>query len=156
MLWLGGRLGYVFWWRWRLRSGVMLVGCGCGSESESVGDGDGECEWVGKWIAYLIARLTSPHVHRPPLDEPNPQRQRAIQKRVKRDGGGRVVLRILEAELVVPAEAGGADGEGGVAEREAHVAEGVGLLEGEGIEVVGDCVVGGVFEVWGSLVSWVI
>lgn len=108
-----------------------------------------------EWIAYLIARLTSPHIHSSPLDKPNPQRQRAIQKRVKRDGGRGVVLRIIEAELIVPAKAGGADGEGGVAEREAHVAERVRLLEGERVEVVGDCVVGGVFEVCGrELAGW--
>lgn len=51
----------------------------------------------------------------------------------------------FEAELVVPVEGCGADGESTVAQRQARVGEGVGLGEVEGVEVGGDGVVGGVF-----------
>lgn len=78
---------------------------------------------------YLVARLAGPDIHGTLLDEPDPQRQRAIEERVQCDGNGGVVLCRVEAELVVPVEASGADSEGGVPQGEAHVAEGVRLLE---------------------------
>lgn len=83
-------------------------------------------------------------VHRPLLDEADPVRQRAIEQGVQRDGGRGVVLGGLEAQLVVPQEAGGGDGEGAVAQGQTRVYEGVVLLELERVEVVGDRVVGGV------------
>jgi hypothetical protein len=55
------------------------------------------------------------------------------------------MLCALEAELVVPVKGRGADDEGGVANRQASVREGVRLCEFEGVEVRGDGVVGGVF-----------
>lgn len=78
---------------------------------------------------YLVARLAGPDIHSAFLDEPDPQRQRAIEERVHCDSSGGVVLGRVEAELVIPEEARGADSEGGVAQGEAHVAEGVRLLE---------------------------
>jgi len=105
---------------------------------------------------HLVAVLARPHVHDALLDAPDPGRQCAVEQRVQGHGRGGVGLGGLEAQRVVPVEAGGAEGEGGVAEGEAHVAEGVGLREVEGVEVVGDCVVGGVLQVWEGAagVSW--
>lgn len=99
--------------------------------------------------SYLVTGLVRPNVNDAPLDEPDPGRQRAVEEGVEGDGDGGVGLGRLEAQGVVPVEAGGAEGEGGVAEGEADVGEGVGLGEVEGVEVVGDGVVGGVFQVWG-------
>ena len=55
------------------------------------------------------------------------------------------MLGALEAQLVVPVEGRGADGEGGVADCQTGVREGVGLREFEGVQVCWDGVVGGVF-----------
>lgn len=82
------------------------------------------------------------------LHGPDPEREQAVEQRVERDRHGRVLLRGVEAELVVPVEGRGADGEGRVAQREARVREGVRLLELEGVEVGRDGIVGGVFEIW--------
>lgn len=76
-----------------------------------------------------------------------PNRQCAAQEHVDSHRAGRVVLCVVEAELVVPQEAEGGDEEGPIAEGEADVLEVEGLLEFEGVEVVCEGVVGGVFEV---------
>lgn len=60
---------------------------------------------------------------------------------------------MLEAELVVPEEACGRDGEGAVAYCEAGVGQVVGLGEFEGVEVVWDSIVGGVLQIWWGDVS---
>lgn len=84
-------------------------------------------------------------VHGALLDEADPEGQDAVEHGVEGDGGGGVVLGGLEAELVVPGEAGGGDGEGRVPQGQPRVDQPVVLLEAQGVEVVGDGVVGGVF-----------
>lgn len=79
------------------------------------------------------------------LDEEDPRGESGVERGVEGDGRGGREFRRFEAELVVPGEAGGGGEEGEVAEGEADVGEGVGLAEGEGVEVVGDGVVGCVF-----------
>ena len=83
-------------------------------------------------------------VHRALLHETDPYRQGAVDERVQRDGGSRVPLGALEAQLVVPEEAGGGDGEGAVAKGQARVDEAVVLLELERVQVVWYRIVGGV------------
>jgi hypothetical protein len=82
------------------------------------------------------------------LDAGDPQRQRAVEEGVQRDRGRGVGFRGVKAELVVPEEGEGGEEEGRVADRETGVEQAVGLDEAEGVEVVGQGVVGGVFEVW--------
>lgn len=102
----------------------------------------------GGWgVVYRLAVGGGADVDDALLFQPDPQGQGGVQDGVDEHGGGRVVLGALEAELVVPEEAGGGDEEGGVAQAQAHVGEGVGLLELQRVEVVGDGIVGGVLEV---------
>lgn len=77
-----------------------------------------------------------------------PKRQCAAQDHVDSHRASCVVLGVIEADLVVPQEAEGGDEEGAIAEGEADVLEVEGLLEFEGVDVVCEGVVGGVFEVW--------
>lgn len=63
------------------------------------------------------------------------------------------MLGTLEAKLVVPKEAGSADGEGEVAESETYIGQEVRLREGYAIQIGGNCVVRGVFEVLVDLVD---
>lgn len=82
------------------------------------------------------------------FDIEDPEGEESVEDGVEGDGEGGVSFCGLEAEVVVPGEASGGEGERGEAEGEADVGEEVGGGEGEGGEVVGDGVVGGVFEVW--------
>lgn len=86
-------------------------------------------------------------IHNPILLQPDPQRQGGIQQGIQRHRSGGVIFGALEAELVVPGETGGGDKEGGIAQGQAHVSQGVGLLELEGVQVIGDGIIGGVLEV---------
>lgn len=79
--------------------------------------------------------------------KPYPQREGRVQQRVDGDRAGRVVLCALEAELVVPEEAGRCHEEGGVPQAEPHVGQGVRLLQAQAVEVVGERIVRGVLQV---------
>lgn len=94
---------------------------------------------------YLVARGACARVYNASLDEVDPGCEEAVEEGVEGDGDGGVGFCGVEAEGVVPVEAGGAEEEGGVAEGEADVGEGVGLGEVQGVQVGGDGVVGGVF-----------
>jgi len=96
---------------------------------------------------YLVAGGSNALVYQALLNIPNPQRHGAIKNHVEDHGAGRQVLCALEAELVVPSEAGGRDEEGGGAKGEADVGGCVDLFNFEGVEVVWDGIVGGVFKV---------
>lgn len=106
--------------------------------------------------------LPLPHKHRSPLHCPDPIRQRAVQRKIRQHGPERVGFGRVPAELVVAVEGDGGDDNGGIAEGQADVGQEVGLFEFEGGEVVGEGVVGGVFEVCagevlvgkGEVVGW--
>lgn len=83
----------------------------------------------GKASTNLISVGRRAHIDDVLLLEPYPQRQEAVEDGVEDDGRGRVVLCVVEAELVVPGEAGCGDEEGAVAERKPDVREVVRLLE---------------------------
>lgn len=95
-------------------------------------------------------------VQRIAFDGPYPVGEDGVEDCVERNSDGGVGFRGFEAERVVPVETGGADGEGKVADGEARVGQGVRLREGEGVEVGGYYIVGGVFEVWGALLVGVL
>lgn len=102
---------------------------------------------------YAVAGGVGADVEGVAFDGPDPVCEGPVEEGVERDGDGGVVFCGLEAVGVVPVETGSADGEGEVADCEAGVGEGVGLLEAEGVEVGGYYIVGGVFEVWWVLVG---
>lgn len=70
------------------------------------------------------------------LDKRDPVRQHGVEQCVSGDGGGRVHLCALEAELVVPAKARGRERKRPVAEGQPSVSKGVVLPELERVEVV--------------------
>lgn len=86
-------------------------------------------------------------VHNPLLHLPYPERQGAVEDGVQDDGERGVQLRVLEAQLVVPEETGAGYGERRIAQGEADVGQVVGLAEFETVEVVGNGIIGGVFEI---------
>lgn len=83
----------------------------------------------GVSVAYFSPVWCRALVHDALLHEGDPYGQGAVDDGVEGDGGGGVPLGALEAELVVPEEAGGGDGEGAVAQGQARVDEAVVLLE---------------------------
>ena len=85
------------------------------------------------------------YVHGSFFDAPDPECEDGVQQRIDPDCDCGVQFCRLETQLVVPVKGGCADGKGGIPECEARVGENVGLLEGEGVEVGGDGVVGGIF-----------
>lgn len=109
----------------------------------------------------------APLEDKPLLAEPDPQRQRAVEREVRGDREGRRALDVRELDFldVVEVEDVEGDGDGGVAEGEADVGDGVGGGEaggagergagrgGGGGEVEREVVVEGCFELWSGWVS---
>lgn len=95
----------------------------------------------------LVARGRGALVHGPLLNPPNPKRQTALQKGIRSNGNSGIQLGVVETKLVIPQRAGGSDGEGAVAESEAHVGHGVLLGEADRVEVVRDGIVGAILQV---------
>jgi hypothetical protein len=119
-------------------------------------EGKGREEIRGEWWCGTkvqegescpITAGTRSHVHLALLDAPDPEGKQAIQAGVSGDSRGGVVFCVVEAELEVPIESRGADGKGQIADAESHIGENVRLLEFERVEVVGDGIVAGIFEV---------
>lgn len=73
----------------------------------------------GKTYARPVGRHAL--VHDALLDEADPVRQGTVEQRVQGDGAGGVVLGGFEAQLVVPEEAGGGDGERAVPEGQPRI-----------------------------------
>ena len=92
--------------------------------------------------------INLPSKHHPLLHPPYPHRQDTIQDEIHEHGPKSPIFSRIPAEFPVGVEGDAGYDHRGVAEREADVGEEVGLGEGEGGEVVGKGVVGGVFEVW--------
>lgn len=102
---------------------------------------------VETWRAYRLPIRRSAHVDGPLLLQPYPQRQRRVEYHVHNHRRCCVVLGALKPKLIVPEEAGGGDEEGSISKCQAHVGQGVGLSELEGVEVVGNRIVGSVLQV---------
>lgn len=102
---------------------------------------------------YRFSIRCGAHVDDTLLLEPYPQSQRRVEYGVDNHSAGCVVFCALEAELVVPEKAGGSDQEGGVAQAQADIGEGVGLLELQGIQVVGNRIIRGVLEICSGVLA---
>jgi hypothetical protein len=98
-----------------------------------------------------LPTLPLPLVHHPLLHNPQPITERAVQHKIRSHRRRGIRLRTLPSELPVKVEERARDGDGCVPEDQAHVGLGVDLAEFEGVEVVGESVVGCVFEVWGNV-----
>lgn len=72
-------------------------------------------------LTYLVSFGGGALVHDALLHKGDPVGENGVDEGVDGDGDGRVILRVLEAELVVPGEAGAGDDEGGVAEHQSRV-----------------------------------
>jgi hypothetical protein len=70
---------------------------------------------------YLFPRRCYPLVHSPALHGRHPKGQEATDEGVRGDSSGSVVLCVVEAEFVVPSEAGRCDEEAAVAEGQTDV-----------------------------------
>lgn len=82
------------------------------------------------------------------LGKPDPEGESAVQEGVDGYGGGGEVLGALKAIVIVPEKTCSCYGESRVAQRQADVGQLVRLLESEAVQVIGDGIVRGVFEVW--------
>lgn len=85
--------------------------------------------------------LTNPDL--PTLGAPDPDCEEEVDDEVDDTGIKRRSFGSFPAELIVKAESGGGDKDGGVAESEADVRQGMRLGEGKGREDGGERVVGG-------------
>lgn len=95
----------------------------------------------------LVSVLVGADVNGSFLNAPNPECEGAIEDGIDGYGDGGIEFCIVETVGVVPVEASGADREGCIAKCKAGIGQGMRLREGEGVQVGGYCVVGGIFEV---------
>lgn len=100
----------------------------------------------------LLTRRRRPNVYLSLLDSPDPVRQSAVQTCVQRNGSCSEVFCIIEAEFEVPVEGRGGKSKCGVAKAKADIRECVGLREFEGVQVIWNGIVGGVFQIFRMLV----
>ena len=95
-------------------------------------------------------RITNlPRKNLPLFHTPYPIRQGAIEYEICNHSPQRPVLGSVPSELVISVEGCACNQDGGVAECESDVGEKMRLLEFERCEVIGEGVVGGVFEFYG-------
>lgn len=87
------------------------------------------------------------YIQGPCFNSPDPICEEPVEERIKCYGDRGVRFCGREAKSVVPVETGCADGEGGITDCETRVGESVGLDKAEGVQVGGNYVVGGVFEI---------
>lgn len=99
------------------------------------------------YVCTHLLPLPHPLKHQPLLHRPHPIRIERIQHRIRGHRHRRPMLRRRPPELVIRHKGDRGNDHGEVAHRQAEVEFGVVLAEGEAAEVVGEGVVGGVFEV---------
>ena len=93
-------------------------------------------------------QIVFPDPNFPTFSAPDPDCEEEVDDEVDDagvQGGG---FGSFPAEFVIETKSGGSDGNGGVAEGETDVREGVGLSKGQGGDDGGKRVVGGGFEVY--------
>jgi hypothetical protein len=102
--------------------------------------------------AHLLSTGSRADIYSTLFNDPDPQGQSGVQTAVDCHRCGRVVLGVVETQLVVPEETSTSDEEGRVAYREPDIGKKVRLRELEGVEIVGDSIVGRVLQVcnWSS------
>ena len=97
--------------------------------------------------AYL-PRLPLPREHNALFNRPYPVREYSVYDEVCDDRRCCVSFRGIPALLPIEVEESACDGDRAIAEEEPNISLRVRLPEFEGGQVVGESIIGGVFEVW--------
>jgi hypothetical protein len=96
---------------------------------------------------YLLSAGCDSLINNTLLNICDPVREGCVQNGVDCDGYSCQILRVVESELVVPSKAGAGNSKGAIAKSQSCIGEGMNLLELQGVQVVGNCIIGSVLQI---------